>query len=56
MESENFIISDLDFQSKFLVELLFSSEFVLKIGYHKLELMASLVRLSDFYSPLVLIG
>ena len=39
-----------------MVELLLSPQLVLKIVDHKLELVASLVRLSDFNSPLVLVG
>lgn len=56
VQAQDFIVSDLGFLSEFLVELLLGTQLVLKVVDHKLELVASLVRLPDFYSPLVLIA
>lgn len=55
MESEDFVISDLDFACEFLSELLLLLELNLELTKHLMVLLAPLVSFSHFKSPLVLV-
>ena len=56
VESQDFIISNLDFLGELSSELFFFSDLLLKRPKHLVILFASLISFTDFLSPLVLVS